>query len=94
MLGQQVALAVCGLVHIVLAACAVWSLCGVKGQLTGFLLVSLATLSQGDYFGWLLRLLDGYLGRLVLSGQQTGGSARCLSMLQGLPLALERQTVH
>ncbi len=89
-LGQQVALVVCGLAHIVLAACAVWSLCRVKGQSTGFLLVFLVTLGQGDYFGWLFRLLDHPLGHPVLSGQQAGGLAQCLGALQGLPLALER----
>ncbi len=88
-LGQQVALAVCGLARIILAAGTVWCLCGVKGQLTGFLLVSLAALSQGDYLGRLLRLLNCHLGRLVLCGQQAGSLAQCLGVLQGSPLALE-----
>ncbi len=78
MLCQLVALAVCGLARIILAACAVWSLCGVKGQSTGFLLVFLATLDQGDYSSWLLRFLNCHLGHLILSGQQAGGLAQSL----------------
>ncbi len=56
-LDQQVALEVCVLVRIFLAACTVWSLCGVKGRVTSYLLVSQATLGQGGYFGWWLRPL-------------------------------------
>ncbi len=85
-LGQQVALVVCRLAHIVLADCAVWSLCGVKGQPTGFLLVFPMSLGQGDYSGWLFRLLYCRRGHLVPSGQQAGGLAQCLGALQGSPL--------
>ncbi len=60
-----------------------------KGQSTGFLLKFLVTLGQGDYFGWLLRLLRCHLGYLFLSGQQAAGLAQYLGASQGLPLALE-----